>query len=88
MQSRKAESICSFAFSKTSWRLLWFRAFNVLKLCIYLYSDQGDWEYWQAIEEACNVNLEFMDSSGGKDALSLLAGTDDLPDIIIYLWKL
>lgn len=48
-----------------------------------LYSDQGDWEYWQAIEEACNVNLEFLDSSGGKDALSLLAGTDDLPDIII-----
>lgn len=48
-----------------------------------LYSDQGDWEYWQAIEEACNVDLEFLDSTGGKDALSLLAGTDDLPDIII-----
>lgn len=48
-----------------------------------LYSDQGDWEYWKAIEEACNVDLEFLDSSGGKDALSLLAGTDDLPDIII-----
>lgn len=48
-----------------------------------LYSDQGDWEYWKAIEEACNVNLEFLDSSGGKDALSLLAGTDDLPDLII-----
>ncbi len=52
-----------------------------------LYSDQGDWEYWQAIEEACNVELSFLDSSGGKDALSLLAGTDDLPDIIIdYDW--
>ena len=48
-----------------------------------LYSDQGDWEYWKAIEEACNVDLQFLDSSGGKDALSLLAGTDDLPDIII-----
>lgn len=48
-----------------------------------LYSDQGDWEYWQAIEEACNVDLQFLDSTGGKDALSLLAGTDDLPDIII-----
>lgn len=48
-----------------------------------LYGDQGDWEYWQAIEEACNVDLQFLDSSGGKDALSLLAGTDDLPDIII-----
>ncbi len=48
-----------------------------------LYSDQGDWEYWQAIEKACNVDLQFLDSSGGKDALSLLAGTDDLPDIII-----
>ena len=50
-----------------------------------LYNDQGDWEYWQAIEEACNVDLQFVDSSGGKDALSLLAGTDDLPDIIIEL---
>lgn len=48
-----------------------------------LYGDQGDWEYWQAIEEACNVDLQFVDSSGGKDALSLLAGTDDLPDIVI-----
>lgn len=48
-----------------------------------LYSDQGDWEYWQAIEDACNVDLQFIDSSGGKDALSLLVGTDDLPDIII-----
>lgn len=48
-----------------------------------LYADQGDWEYWQAIEEACNVDLQFLDSSGGKDALSLLAGTDDLPDLII-----
>lgn len=52
-----------------------------------LYADQGDWEYWKNIEEACNVELEFLDSSGGKDALSLLAGTDDLPDIIIdYDW--
>lgn len=48
-----------------------------------LYQDQGDWEYWKAIETACNVDLEFLDSTGGKDALSLLAGTDDLPDIII-----
>ena len=48
-----------------------------------LYSDQGDWEYWKAVEEACNVDLQFVDSTGGKDALSLLAGTDDLPDIII-----
>lgn len=48
-----------------------------------LYADQGDWEYWKAIEEACNVDLQFVDSSGGKDALSLLAGTDDLPDIVI-----
>ena len=52
-----------------------------------LYADQGDWEYWKNIEQACNVELEFLDSSGGKDALSLLAGTDDLPDIIIdYDW--
>ncbi|MBE5962054.1 MAG: hypothetical protein E7256_11865 [Lachnospiraceae bacterium] len=48
-----------------------------------LYSDQGDWEYWKAVEEACNVDLQFLDSSGGNEALSLLAGTDDLPDIII-----
>lgn len=29
------------------------------------------------------MDLQFLDSSGGKDALSLLAGTDDLPDLII-----
>lgn len=48
-----------------------------------LYSDQGDWEYWKAVEEACQVDLEFIDSSGEKNALSILAGTDDLPDIVI-----
>lgn len=29
-----------------------------------LYSDQGDWEYWKAVEEACNVDLQFVDSTG------------------------
>ena len=29
------------------------------------------------------MDMQFLDSSGGNDALSLLAGTDDLPDIII-----
>lgn len=48
-------------------------------------SDPGDTAFYQAIEEACNVNLEFVDSSGGKDSLSILMGTDDLPDII-YEW--
>lgn len=48
-----------------------------------IYQDQGDSEYWKAIEEACNVDLEFVDSSNGKDALSLLVGSDDMPDIII-----
>lgn len=47
------------------------------------FKDQGDAYYWKAIEEATGVDLEFIDSSGGKDALSILVGTDDLPDIII-----
>lgn len=47
------------------------------------FKDQGDAYYWKAIEEATGVDLQFIDSSGGKDALSILVGTDDLPDIII-----
>lgn len=48
-----------------------------------VYQDQGDSEYWKAIEEACNVDLEFVDGSSGAEALSLLEAADDLPDIII-----
>lgn len=48
-----------------------------------VYQDQGDSEYWKTIEEACNVDLEFVDSSSGTDALSLLVAADDMPDIII-----
>lgn len=48
-------------------------------------SDPGDTAWYQAIEKACNVDLVFVDSSGGKDALSILMGTNDLPDII-YEW--
>lgn len=47
------------------------------------FSNQGDAYYWQEVEKATGVDLEFIDSSGGKDALSILIGTDDLPDIII-----
>ena len=51
-----------------------------------LYNDQGRLGITgRLLREACNVDLQFVDSSGGKDALSLLAGTDDLPDIIIEL---
>ncbi|MCM1026987.1 MAG: extracellular solute-binding protein [Roseburia sp.] len=45
-------------------------------------SDPGDTAFYQAIEEACNVDLKFIDSTGGKDGLSILIGTNDLPDII------
>lgn len=45
-------------------------------------SDPGDTAFYQAIEEACNVKLEFINSAGGKDALSILMGTNDLPDLI------
>lgn len=47
------------------------------------FADQGDAYYWQEIEKATGVDLQFVDSSGRKDALSILIGTDDLPDIII-----
>ena len=47
------------------------------------FPDQGDAYYWQEIEKATGVELQFVDSSGRKDALSILIGTDDLPDIII-----
>lgn len=48
-------------------------------------SDPGDNYFFQAIEEACNVDLEFVNSAGGKEALSILTGTGDLPDLI-YDW--
>jgi len=47
------------------------------------FKDQGDAYYWKAIEEATGVDLQFIDCTGGKDTLSILVGTDDLPDIII-----
>lgn len=39
--------------------------------------------YYQAIEEACNVEFEFIDNSGGKDALSLMIGSNTLPDLVL-----
>lgn len=47
------------------------------------FSNQKDAYYWQEIEKNCNVELEFVDTSGGKDSLSILIGTEDLPDLII-----
>lgn len=46
-------------------------------------SSQADTPFWKAYQKACNVELEFIDATGGKDALSVLATTGDLPDIII-----
>lgn len=48
-----------------------------------LWGDPGETSYWQTIQEKCNVELTFLDNSGGSEAMSLLIGTDDLPDIII-----
>ncbi len=47
------------------------------------FGEQKDTPYWQAYSEACNVELEFIDSTGGKDAMSVLIASGDLPDIII-----
>lgn len=44
---------------------------------------QGDAPYWQAYQKATNTQIEFIDSTGGKEALSVLISTGDLPDIII-----
>lgn len=48
-----------------------------------LYTDQGDTPFWQAVEAATGVDLQFIDATGGAEALSILIGTNDLPDIII-----
>ena len=47
------------------------------------YSSPADTVFWQNISEKFNVDFTFLDNSGGQEALSLLIGTDDLPDIII-----
>ncbi len=44
---------------------------------------QGNAPYWQAYQEATNTEIEFMDSTGGTEALSVLISTNDMPDIII-----
>lgn len=48
-----------------------------------LYPDQGDVPFWLAVEEATGVDLQFIDSTGGAESLSILIGTNDLPDIVI-----
>lgn len=45
--------------------------------------NQGDAPYWQAYQKATNTQLEFLDSTGGAEALSVLISTGDLPDVII-----
>lgn len=42
----------------------------------------GDTAFYQTIEEACNVELEFVDSTGSTEALSVLIGTNTLPDLV------
>ena len=44
---------------------------------------QGDAPYWQDYQKATNTEIEFLDITGGKDALSVLISADDMPDIII-----
>ncbi len=46
-------------------------------------SSPDELPYYQAIEEACNVEFEFVDSSGGKDTLSLMIGSNTLPDLVL-----
>lgn len=46
-------------------------------------TEQGDAPYWKAYEEATNTEVEFLDSTGGTEALSILISTGDTPDIII-----
>ncbi len=48
-----------------------------------LMKNQGDAPYWKAYEKATNTDLEFVDSTGGLEALSVLIASGDLPDIII-----
>lgn len=49
-------------------------------------SDQAstpeDMVYWQKIQEATGVDIEFISSTGGKEALSILVASNDLPDIV------
>ena len=48
--------------------------------------EQGNAPYWQAYQEATNTEIEFIDTTGGKEALSVLISTmstGDMPDIII-----
>ncbi len=45
--------------------------------------NQGDAPYWKAYQKATNTQLEFLDTTGGMEALSVLISTGDLPDIII-----
>lgn len=46
-------------------------------------SHPSDTPYFQAIQEACNVEFEFIDSTGSKDAMSLLIGSNTLPDLVL-----
>lgn len=46
-------------------------------------NNQGDAPYWKAYQEATNTELEFLDITGGKEALSVLISANDMPDIII-----
>ena len=50
-------------------------------------SHPSETPYFQAIQEACNVEFEFIDSSGGADTLSLLIGSNTLPDLVLLINK-
>ena len=46
-------------------------------------TEQGDAPYWKAYQKATNTEIEFLDITGGSEALSILISTGDMPDIII-----
>jgi len=47
------------------------------------FDDLEDVPYFKALQEGAGVDLEFLDATGGVEALSLMIASDDLPDIII-----
>jgi len=50
--------------------------------CRDMVNDPGDTAFYKAIEEACNVEIEFIDSEGGAEQMSILIGTNTLPDLV------
>lgn len=58
---------------------IWSNWDGVADIC----KSQGEAPYWKAYERATNTEIEFVDSTGGLEALSVLIASGDMPDIII-----